>query len=90
MKRQINNGSNSRHNIPIMLSGCTNWKKKYEALNVEHQNLKGCSKGSEQRRGNWRTSGERPAGYTGFAETDSGEEESAGDRRVSGGIRREL
>ena len=22
-------------------SGCTNWKKKYEALNVEHQNLKG-------------------------------------------------
>lgn len=24
-----------------MLSGCTNWKKKYEALNVEHQNLKG-------------------------------------------------
>jgi chemotaxis protein MotB len=25
----------------IMLSGCTNWKKKYEALNVEHQNLKG-------------------------------------------------
>ncbi len=23
------------------LSGCTNWKKKYSALNVEHQNLKG-------------------------------------------------
>jgi len=23
------------------LPGCTNWKKKYEALNVEHQNLKG-------------------------------------------------
>ena len=22
-------------------SGCTNWKKKYQALNVEHQNLKG-------------------------------------------------
>lgn len=22
-------------------SGCTNWKKKYKALNVEHQNLKG-------------------------------------------------
>ncbi len=28
--------------IPIiLLSGCTNWKKKYEGLNVEHQNLKG-------------------------------------------------
>lgn len=25
----------------ILLSGCTNWKKKYKALNVEHQNLKG-------------------------------------------------
>ena len=24
-----------------LLSGCTNWKKKYEALNVEHQNLRG-------------------------------------------------
>ena len=23
------------------LPGCTNWKKKYQALNVEHQNLKG-------------------------------------------------
>jgi len=23
------------------LSGCTNWKKKYQALDVEHQNLKG-------------------------------------------------
>ena len=23
------------------VSGCTNWKKKYNALNVEHQNLKG-------------------------------------------------
>ena len=23
------------------LTGCTNWKKKYEALNVEHQNVKG-------------------------------------------------
>lgn len=23
------------------MSGCTNWKKKYDALNVEHQNLKG-------------------------------------------------
>lgn len=28
--------------IPIsLLSGCTNWKKKYEALNVEHQNTLG-------------------------------------------------
>jgi len=28
--------------IPVlMLSGCTDWKKKYDALNVEHQNLKG-------------------------------------------------
>ena len=25
----------------LLLSGCTNWKKKYQALNVEHQNLKG-------------------------------------------------
>ena len=25
----------------MLLSGCTNWKKKYGALNVEHQNLKG-------------------------------------------------
>ena len=24
-----------------LLPGCTNWKKKYQALNVEHQNLKG-------------------------------------------------
>lgn len=24
-----------------MLTGCTNWKKKYESLDVEHQNLKG-------------------------------------------------
>jgi len=24
-----------------VLPGCTNWKKKYEALNVEHQNMKG-------------------------------------------------
>ena len=24
-----------------LLSGCTNWKKKYASLNVEHQNLKG-------------------------------------------------
>ena len=25
----------------LMLSGCTNWERKYQALNVEHQNLKG-------------------------------------------------
>jgi len=25
----------------MLLGGCTNWKKKYEALNVEHQNVKG-------------------------------------------------
>jgi chemotaxis protein MotB len=25
----------------LLSSGCTDWKKKYEALNVEHQNLKG-------------------------------------------------
>jgi chemotaxis protein MotB len=25
----------------LTLSGCTDWKKKHEALNVEHQNLKG-------------------------------------------------
>ena len=25
----------------MLLPGCTNWKKKYNALNVEHQNLKG-------------------------------------------------
>lgn len=25
----------------VMLTGCTNWKKKYEGLNVENQNLKG-------------------------------------------------
>lgn len=25
----------------LLFSGCTDWKKKYEALNVEHQNLKG-------------------------------------------------
>lgn len=25
----------------MLLPGCTNWKKKYQALNVEHQNLKG-------------------------------------------------
>jgi chemotaxis protein MotB len=27
--------------LASQLCGCTNWKKKYEALNVEHQNLKG-------------------------------------------------
>jgi chemotaxis protein MotB len=25
----------------VLFAGCTNWQKKYEALNVEHQNLKG-------------------------------------------------
>jgi len=25
----------------FLLTGCTNWKKRYDALNVEHQNLKG-------------------------------------------------
>ena len=25
----------------LLLSGCTNWKKKYQGLNVEHQNIKG-------------------------------------------------
>jgi len=25
----------------LFLTGCTNWKKKYQALNVEHQNLRG-------------------------------------------------
>ncbi|MHC4460126.1 MAG: OmpA/MotB family protein [Planctomycetota bacterium] len=25
----------------FLLTGCTNWKKKYDALNVEHQNLQG-------------------------------------------------
>ena len=24
-----------------LLSGCTNWEKKYQALSVEHENLKG-------------------------------------------------
>jgi len=27
--------------LTTLFSGCTNWKKKYEALNVEHQNLRG-------------------------------------------------
>jgi len=27
--------------LMLMSSGCTNWKKKYEALNVEYQNMKG-------------------------------------------------
>jgi chemotaxis protein MotB len=27
--------------LVTLSTGCTNWKKKYEALNVEHQNLKG-------------------------------------------------
>jgi chemotaxis protein MotB len=25
----------------VLFTGCTNWQKKYESLNVEHQNLKG-------------------------------------------------
>ena len=25
----------------LFTSGCTNWKQRYEALNVEHENLKG-------------------------------------------------
>lgn len=41
--------ASSKKNIAILiglicltlLPGCTNWKKKYEALNVEHQNVKG-------------------------------------------------
>jgi len=31
-----------------LLSGCTNWQKKYEALNVEHQNLKGLEENCRQ------------------------------------------
>ncbi|MHC5159028.1 MAG: hypothetical protein ACYSN8_03190 [Planctomycetota bacterium] len=27
--------------VVSMLTGCTNWKKKYGSLDVEHQNLKG-------------------------------------------------
>lgn len=27
--------------LAVALTGCTNWQKKYEALDVEHQNLKG-------------------------------------------------
>ena len=27
--------------LMFVLTGCTNWEKKYESLNVEHQNLKG-------------------------------------------------
>ncbi len=27
--------------VAMVLTGCTNWKKKYEGLEVEHQNLKG-------------------------------------------------
>lgn len=27
--------------VMSLLTGCTNWRKKYEALNVEHQNLQG-------------------------------------------------
>ena len=31
--------------VMSMLTGCTNWKKKYNALDVEHQNLKGLYEG---------------------------------------------
>lgn len=31
--------------VVSMLTGCTNWKKKYNALDVEHQNLKGLYEG---------------------------------------------
>jgi chemotaxis protein MotB len=27
--------------VVLLMTGCTNWQKKYEALDVEHQNLKG-------------------------------------------------
>ncbi len=37
--------------VVMFLSGCTNWKKEYQKLNVEHQNLKGlyenCNAGLE-------------------------------------------
>ena len=26
--------------VMVVMTGCTNWQKKYEALDVEHQNLK--------------------------------------------------
>jgi chemotaxis protein MotB len=31
--------------IALLLAGCTNWEKKYKALNVEHENLKGMYEG---------------------------------------------
>jgi len=33
-----------------ILTGCTNWKKKYQGLNVEHQNLKGLYENTAQER----------------------------------------
>ncbi|HUV40418.1 MAG TPA: OmpA family protein [Sedimentisphaerales bacterium] len=33
------------------LCGCTNWQKKYQALNVEHQNLKGLLERERQEKG---------------------------------------
>ncbi len=33
------------------ITGCTNWKKKYESLNVEHQNLKGLLKRERAEKG---------------------------------------
>ena len=35
----------------LLLPGCTNWKKKYAALNVEHQNLKGLLERERSERG---------------------------------------
>jgi len=34
-----------------MLTGCTDWKKKYEALNVEHQNLQGLLESERGKKG---------------------------------------
>lgn len=41
--------------VMVLVSGCTDWKKKYNALNVEHENLKGlyenCQSGAGQAAG---------------------------------------
>lgn len=37
--------------LTALFSGCTNWKKKYEALNVEHQNLRGLYERAAQEKG---------------------------------------
>ncbi len=34
-----------------LLTGCTDWKKKYEALNVEHQNLQGLLESERTKKG---------------------------------------